>query len=93
MNRLSILILVLLWVITVKIDAQDSKSQPSNTLSFCPYPQLLYKNTKKSWIDNTDVAIKKWHEDFISIIKAELNRSKDGIYISISGKPVKLKNE
>lgn len=61
--------------------------------SHLPTMEKFNANIEKSWIDNADVAIKKWNSDFIAIIKAELNRSKEGIYISISGKPAMLKNE
>lgn len=59
--------------------------------SILPAAAKFNVNDKKTWTDSADAAIKKWNKDFIAIIKAELNRNKDGIYISISGKSAKLK--
>ena len=42
----------------------------------------------KTWREGADAAIQQWNNDFISVIKTELNRAKDGTYIAISGKPV-----
>lgn len=75
-----------LAAIEAVVKCGDDGSLVAQIAGICKVPEDVEYMNETKWRNITSRMFRDWSKNFVATIKAELNRDKDGKYLSISGK-------